>query len=594
VYIYILKFLQLINDKIYKEVILSMNVLKNLKVKTKIILGFLVMAVLIAVVGTVGAISSKTISSNSEKMYSDNLQSTYKLTNIKINLLEIRSDMLKLVYERNVSQKSATEKDVEISNNNDDNLIQGYEKIPKNAAETQMWSIFKNQFNQFITDTDDVMELVNNNNFDAANNELVNKITPERNIMFANLDKLTNTNMDDAKTFDANSQSMYISSNMLSNILSISGFVIAIMIGFMGSKDISIPLQKIKYFAEKLSEYDFSTQINIIRGDEFGQTANALNEAQKNVSILVKTIMENSQDISASSEELSATCEELASKAVTVDEAVTKIAAGMEKNSAMSQEIRVSAEEVEASINELSHKALEGSNTASQLKERATEVQNNSKRAIDETRKLYAEKQNKMVKAIEDVKVVENIKIMADTIASIAEQTNLLALNAAIEAARAGEQGKGFAVVAEEVRKLAEQSSQAVADIQGTIVKVQEAFKSSNDTGADILKFINKDVNEQFDAYAETGNQYYNDSEFVSKMSEDIAAMSEEITATVEQVNEAVQNMAVITQKSNGEAETIKVSINETTQAIEQVALTAQSQAELAQKLNEMINKFKL
>ena len=87
-----------------------------------------------------------------------------------------------------------------------------------------------------------------------------------------------------------------------------------------------------------------------------------------------------------------------------------------------------------------------------------------------------------MEKAIEDGKVVDSIKVMADTIASIAEQTNLLALNAAIEAARAGEQGKGFAVVAEEVRKLAEQSAEAVINIQDTISKSSKAFKSSIDT----------------------------------------------------------------------------------------------------------------
>ncbi|MDZ5016789.1 methyl-accepting chemotaxis protein, partial [Clostridium perfringens] len=162
-----------------------------------------------------------------------------------------------------------------------------------------------------------------------------------------------------------------------------------------------------------------------------------------------------------------------------------------------------------------------------------------------------------------------------------------------IEAARAGEQGKGFAVVAEEVRKLAEQSGEAVKNIQETIAKVQGAFKSSIEAGSDILDFVNTKVNDQLDAYGDTGIKYYDDSDFVSKMSDEIAAMSEEITATVGQVSDAAQNMAESSQKSSEKAEDIRESMNETTKAIEEVAKTAQSQADLAQKLNEMVQKFK-
>lgn len=97
-----------------------------------------------------------------------------------------------------------------------------------------------------------------------------------------------------------------------------------------------------------------------------------------------------------------------------------------------------------------------------EIQKRAVEVKDKGVSSARIAKELYKEKQGSIVKAIEDGKVVEDIRVMAESISNIASQTNLLALNAAIEAARAGEQGRGFAVVAEEVRKLAEQLNSMV------------------------------------------------------------------------------------------------------------------------------------
>ncbi|APF25404.1 methyl-accepting chemotaxis (MCP) signaling domain protein [Clostridium sporogenes] len=569
--------------------------LKNIKkkVKTQLISAFLIVAVLIVIVGAVGGVALKNVAKYGEKMYSINLQSVYMITDMNQNLTEIKSDMLQLIYEKDKSKKAELIKNIQKNKDENSKYLSEYEKLPKTDEENKTFQVFKGQLNQYRTLREDVIKLVEANNYAQAEKQY-NEIPKVRDAMFKSISKITEINLNSAESANNDINSIYTKSNMIIVILSIVGLLMAIFIGLFIARNIAKPLNKIKDLAERLANYDFSTSITVTRGDEFGQTAVALNTAQENVNGLVKIIMENSQDISASSEELSATVEELSSKVETIDTAINNIAGSMQEASAASEEISASVEEVDSSSNELSQKAMEGSDNSNKFKERATEVKKNSQKAIEESRKIHLEKKSNMERAVEEGRVVDSIKVMADTIASISEQTNLLALNAAIEAARAGEQGKGFAVVAEEVRKLAEQSKEAVLSIQETIVKVQGAFKSSIDTGSDILEFINTQVMEQFDAYGETGSQYYEDSDFVSKMSEEIAAMSEEVTATLGQVSGAVQNMAISAQRSNEEADIIKDSMNETTKAIEQVAETAESQAELAQNLNEMVHKFKI
>lgn len=573
-----------------------MGFLKNIKVKVKLIIGFLIVAFLIGIVGGVGIISLKSVGENAKKMYNQNLQNVYMLTDMKQNLTQIKSDLADLLNskdEQDSGIKTKLEKEIEDNKTENDKYISQLQNTLTDEEEKRIFEEFNGELKQYRNSRENTIKLIDAGNYTGAMEQYrdIPKIT---DLMFQSLDQLIEANLKESSNANDNIVSIYTKSTIIMTALSIMGLILAIVIGLVLTNDINKPLQVINLFGEKLASYDLSYDFNVTRGDEFGKAGASLFKAQENIKELVKTIIENSQNMSASSEELSATVQELTSKAISVDEAINNISINMQEASAGAEEISASIQEVDSSINILSQKAMDGSSNANSAKERAIEVKNNSQKALNEAKQISNEKQQRMTKVIEDGKVVDNIRVMANTIADIAEQTNLLALNAAIEAARAGEMGKGFSVVAEEVRTLAEQSAEAVNNIQETIIKVQEAFKNSIDTGTDILGFINGDVNTQFESYERTGNQYYKDSDFVSNMSEEIAAMSEEVTATVGQVNEEIQNMAEVTQKSSGHAEVIKESMNETTHGLEQVALTAQSQAELAQKLNEIVLKFKI
>lgn len=373
-----------------------------------------------------------------------------------------------------------------------------------------------------------------------------------------------------------------------------AALLIIIFMAYILIQSIMKPLNKIELFSEKLSNYDFTYDIKNIRSDEFGQTEASLIKAQNSIRELINTIMENWQVISRSSEELSVLVEKITSKIENIDHSTIEINKDVQEESATSEEITASVEEVNSSMEELSSKAMNGSNNASQIREKAKEAQLNSKKILEEAHAVYDEKEENIIKAIEDGKVVDEIKAMTDGIAAIASQTNLLALNAAIEAARAGEAGKGFAVVADEVKNLAEQSSETVNSIQSIIAKVENAFENLSRSGNELLQFVINQIRPALHEYQDLAKQYDEDGNFVSSMSEEIASMSEEVEATVNQISTVVQVFAENSQLSAERAGDIKGSIDETRKSMEQVVQISQNQAELIQKIDKLVQKFKI
>lgn len=167
-------------------------------------------------------------------------------------------------------------------------------------------------------------------------------------------------------------------------------------------------------------------------------------------------------------------------------------------------------------------------------------------------------------------------------------------VDASIEAARAGEAGKGFAVVAEEIRMLAEQSKDAVANIQSVTENVNVAVGNLTGDSNKLLDFVDTDIVQSFDEFEKMADDYNLDATKVNDLVSDFSATSEELVASISNITEAIDGISSASNDSAAGTTNIAQKTVTIANGSSEVMKSAQDAENSAAELRKNVNNFKI
>ncbi|WHH57381.1 heme NO-binding domain-containing protein [Petroclostridium sp. X23] len=384
----------------------------------------------------------------------------------------------------------------------------------------------------------------------------------------------------------------YILPNVTNNLL--NGLIYTGIV-FAATLIISItslrPMKDFKEELDRLGRLDFSNMSDIRTGDEMEGFAAQFNTLKENVRKDFLFLKGGTDDMHRFTQDFGEIATKMKDLSDSISAAVQEVAYGAVHQA---EETEKSVYQLNGNVGSLNNIAKSEIHEKEQL-EKSIETITKSHADIERvTGMIVGVKDNffKVNQRAEELsQKAKEIMTIVTTVASIAEQTNLLALNAAIEAARAGEMGRGFAVVAEEIRKLAENSKDAVKIINDNLLK----FTGEIDEVVDEINSQFEQLEDSNRTLVQVAEENMSSTERVTHVAQQIARLVEELSSETNQITnvfESINSLAAIAEENSASSQEMSATVTEYSEKIKDLMAYIQQLDQLTQDFKVELRKY--